>query len=151
VFYGLTKSALLRFDGGATIAMEVVMKARPVPIRLAQGALFLFMGSAIVQAGLFLRFSSVWEMHWALPASLALIAFSLLVGIQQGWAFARPLAMAGFGAMAIRGSIVLADRGFPSLAFTFPEVLAIIVVVGAFALATWFGLSAAASRDLART
>lgn len=151
MFYGLAKSTLLRVGGSGTIAVEVLMKARPVPIRLAQGALFLFMGSALVQAGAFLRVSSVLEMHWALPASLALIAGSLLVGIQQGWAFARPLAMAGFGALAVRGSIALADRGFPSLAFNFQEVLAIIVVVGAFTLATWFGLSTAASRDLART
>ena len=43
------------------------MKARPFPIRLAQGTLFLFMGSAIVQAALFLRVSSVWEMHWGAP------------------------------------------------------------------------------------
>ena len=61
------------------------------------------------------------------------------------------LAMVGFGAIAVRGAIVLADRGFPSLAFNFPEVVGIAVVVGALTLATWFGLSAAASRDLART
>ena len=126
------------------------MKARPFPIWLAQGALFLFMASAIVQAALYLRFSTVWDMYWALPASLALIAGSLLAGIQQGRAFARPLAMVGFGAIAIRGSIALVERGFPSLAFNSPEVLAIVVVVGAFSLATWFGLSTAASRDLAR-
>lgn len=147
----LDRSALLRSDCGVTIGMEVVMKARPFPIRLAQGVLFLFMGSAIVQAALFLRVSSVWDMYWALPSSLALIAGSLLAGIHEGWAFARPLAMVGFGAMAIRGSIALADRGFPFLTFNLQEVLAIVVVVGAFTLASWFGLSAAAGRDLART
>lgn len=127
------------------------MNARPFPIRLAQGALILFTGSAIVQAILFLRVSSAWDMYWALPAGLAVIAGSVLAAIHQSRAFARPLAMAGFGAIAIRGSIALVDRGFPSLAFSFQEVLAIGVVVGAVALATWFGLSAAASRDLART
>ena len=74
MFYGLAKDSLLRFDSGATITAEVFMKARPFPIWLAQGALFLFMASAIVQAALYLRFSTVWDMYWALPASLALIA-----------------------------------------------------------------------------
>jgi len=127
------------------------MMSRPFPIRVAQAALFLFISSALIQTARFLTFSSVREMHWALPASLAIIAGSVLVGIHQGRAVARPLAMVGFGALAIRGAIVLVDRGFPALAYSFPEVMGLVLVVGALALATWFGLSAAAGRDLART
>ena len=127
------------------------MRTRPFPIRVAEGALFLFMSSGVMQSVSFLRISSVRDMYWVLPASLAAIAGALLAGIHQGRAFARPLAMAGFGAIAIRGSIALSDRGFPSLAFSVPEVLAMVAVVGALGLATWFGLSAAAGRDLART
>ena len=83
--------------------------SRPFPIRVAQGALVLFMVSGIIQAARFLSFSSVWAMYWALPAGLAVIAGSVLVGIHQGRAIARPLAMAGFGAIAVRGAVRVLD------------------------------------------
>ena len=124
------------------------MRTRPFLIRVAEAALLLFMASGVIQAIAFLSRSSIWNMSWAMPAGFAVMAAAVLVGIHQGRAVARPLAMVAFGAMAIRGSVALADRGFPYLAFSLTELVAMAIVIGALGLAAWFGLSSAASRDL---
>jgi hypothetical protein len=125
--------------------------ARPFPIRLAEAGLLLLTLSGIVQAVRLLPGAPVWHVNWLLPGGIAAIAGAVLIGLHQGRAIARPLAMVAFGAIAIRGMLSLVDRGFPRLTFDARELLAIVLTVSAVGLAAWFGLSRAASRDLART
>ena len=123
--------------------------ARPVPIRIAQASLLLFTGSAIAQTAAILRTSSPSTMFWMLPASLALGGGVVFAAIHQCRASARPLAAAAFGAASIRGVVALLERGFPLLAYNTQEVLGVVLVLGCATLATWFGLSGTARRDLA--
>ena len=125
--------------------------SRPFPIRLAEAGLVLLTLSGLVHAVRLLHGTPAGQVTWLIPGGIAVMAGAVLIGLHQGRAVARPLAMVAFGAVAIRGTLSLVDRGFPRLAFDPTELLAIALTISAVALAAWFGLSRAASRDLART
>lgn len=116
--------------------------SRPWTVAIAEGLLAVGVAGASTTSAVFAwLFPSTTE-AWAMPAAWALLFGAVLAGIRQRRAFARPLAMALFAAVAVYASRQLALQ---DVATTLPSGTALAAryafTLGVTALAAWFGLS----------